>query len=1110
MDKVSLRADIRLLRLAIERGLLDWEDIEAVPRPSSPDVTRNASAWGPWVSRLIDGGHLEERALIDLIRQLDPEAEERVEVPEVPKAPVPDSWDRYHIFSRLGAGGMGSVFKAFDPKLNRFVALKFLHTKNRQHAAAFLDEARAQAQVEHPLICQVYEVGEVEAQPYIAMRFIDGRPLYEAARDFPLQTKVQLIQQVGDALHSAHQKGLIHRDIKPGNILVTTNQKGALRCIVVDFGLAQTMDTREAEGDEVAGTPDYLAPEQLAGDPIDHRTDIYSLGAVFYELLTGHVPFRGRNVGETLHLISGADPAPPSQLDDEIPRDLDAIVLKCLSKKPSERYSSAVDLVRDLDNFIEGKPISARSGSVPYRTGKFFRRHRWVALAAALGVVALLALSALGLYTRQRDQRQAELTRRFGEEVKAMEASMRYATLLPPHDMSGQRARLEEQMSGLSAEMEALGSIADGPGSYALARGYLALGRYELAKQHLERAWQADYREPEVAVALGQAIGHLYEQATYASPLPRSTVIAQATREELGRVLRSPALEYLRAGRSETSGLYLRALIAFYEGNYDQAIADADEAYASRPWFYEARHLVAKVHQARGQEAAHAGRYPEALQHFDRAEAILDELSDVARSSVEIQISNCRCANQRNETRRALAPLTQADIDRALAACDRAIALDPAAADAYSLKSRISWRWGDEVARRGEDPRPHLDTAIGFAKTAIEANPNSSAAYQNLAAAHRLTGSWQRLRGIDPVPALEQAIAAAQAAIERQPEVAIGYNSLGNARLLLARHLMTRGEDPTDRLAEAIAAYETGIALNPAFTPALLNLGSAWTTRADWDIAGGVDPTPPIEKALAPLRRAVEINPNYLQLHNNLGNAYNTLAVAQLQRGDDPTTNIEAAMASYRRALEINPDYAIGLYNLAFVQRSLARHQLHNGIDSRPAEEAAETAIARAIELNASDPENFIEYAELELLRAERLLSEGADPAPRVADAERSIARARALNSDAPRLFYLEALGSRYLGQWNLTNGSPAAQTIARGIELAGRAADLNPQLHESVALQAALLGMQSQLLAPANRRPLAQRALELLERACDGNPSLRFEYRDDLTELQRLAAAAE
>lgn len=1109
MSKVSLRADIRLLRLAIEQGLLAWEDLEAVPQPTQPGRQGEGAVWGPWISRLIESGHLEEKGLVRLIQQLDPEAEEPLPTPDEPKAPVPENWDRYHIFSRLGAGGMGSVFKAFDPQLNRFVALKFLHTKDRQYAEAFLDEARAQAQVEHPLICQVYEVGEVEAQPYIAMRFIDGRPLFETAERFPLITKVRLIQQVADALRAAHQKGLIHRDIKPGNILVTTNQQGALRCIVVDFGLAQTIGGPADEGDEVAGTPDYLAPEQLRGEAVDHRTDVYSLGAVLYELLVGKVPFHGRNVDETLKMISRTDPRPPSALDSSIPRDLDAIVLKCLAKQPADRYSSAADFLRDLERFVAGEPIEAHSAGVRYIAQKWLSRHRWVALAGALGLVTLLGLGALSLYTQRQTRQRADMARRFSDEVKDMAASMRYATLLPQHSMDAHRAELETQMARIKAEMGRLGPLALGPGNYALGRGYFAQHRYEPAKRHLETAWESGYQGPEVADALGQTIGQLYEEATYVSSGARGTILAQATRKELVRVLRGPALEYLRAGSSDSSGRYVEALIAFYEGRYEEAIADADAAHAARPWFYEARQLVGRVHEARGQEASHAGQYDESVRHFALAEAVYAELADVARSDAEIQVSTCRCLSRRNETYRTLRSLEQRHVDEALSACLRARELDPDFAQAFSLESRITWRWADVLSRRGEDPRPYLERSVAAASAAIERNPESSAAHQNMAAANRLLGSWEMLRGIDPLPALERSISAAEKAIEHQPDVAIGYNSLGNANLLVARHQSGRGQDPEEHLARAIESYEKAIELNSVYTPSLLNLGDAWTTRADWEVSRGQDPTSSIARAQESLERAVAINPNFLQLHNNLGNAHNTLALWLLQQGGDPAERIEAAVGSYRRALEIQPNYAIGLYNLAFAERLRARHQLATGADSAPAERAAEQAIRRAIELNASDPENFIELAELDLLRAQGALASDANPGPALRNVDESIRQARALNSTDPRLFYLEGLGRRYGAEWNLSQGAPAAVLLSEGLALTEQALALNSGLSEAIALQGVLLKLQTRLLPPARRTELAQRALDTLQSALEANPAMAREYETDLAELRRMLASS-
>ncbi len=1101
MSKLSLRADIRLLRMAIERGLLSWEDLEAVPQPQSDDEMESA-VWGPWVSRLIESGHLDEKALIGLVRGLDPEAGNAPAVPEEPVAPVPANWDRYHIFSQLGAGGMGSVFKAFDPKLNRFVALKFLHRSDPNLTEAFLDEARSQAQVEHPLICQVYEVGDVEGQPYIAMRFIDGKPLHRAATAFPLVTKLRLIEQVADALQAAHQKGLIHRDIKPGNILVTTNQRGALRCIVVDFGLAQSLSGPVQEGDEVAGTPDYLAPEQLSGGQVDRRTDIYSLGAVLYELISGRVPYKGRNIGQTLQLITAGRAAPPSRYEPSIPKELDAVVLKCISRDPEDRYSTAADLLADLRRFLRGEPIAAHSTRLAYRTRKFIGRHRWVTLAASLGLIALVGLGAFGLFTRAQARQRADLARSFGETVKSMEASTRYSALLPLHDTSRQRAELERQMAEIREEMERLGPLAEGPGNYALGRGHLARHRHELAKQHLEAAWNAGYQGPEVASALGQAIGRLYDQAVYAGPMPRNTMTAQSTREELARVFRDPALEYLRAGTEDSSGRYVQALIALYEGSYEEAVRLAENAFADEPWFYEAKRLVGRVREAEGDEAAHAGDYDGALAHYDAAHSIYIDLSDVARSDAELRVAACRCLSQRNEVRRLQGELERAEVDLALEACREALTIDEGIAEAFSLQSRILWRWADQQRRRGASPVADLEQAIALARRAIETNPQSSAAHQNLAASYRLLGSWRMVRGDDPLPDLEQAITAAEAAISLQPEVAIAHNSLGNAAILTSRHLASRGEDPLERIDQAIASYERAIELNPLYVPALLNLGNAWISRTDWEIAHGIDPSDSIDRALVPLHRAVDINPNYLQLHNNLGNAHTTRALARFVRNEPLGNEIDLAVASYRRALEINPNYAIGAYNVAYAERLRARHLQLSGEDPTEAEEEAERAIRDAIRFNPSDPDNQFELAELQLFRAHRTLSGGGDPTTACQAARTAILAAEQLNDSDARIPFLSARVRRYLAGWNLRQGRPAAAVVEEGIALARQALERNPEFHEANAVMGVLLGLRAEPLSGEVREATLQRAESTLRDALAASPGLEREYRAEMEAL--------
>ena len=409
---------------------------------------------------------------------------------------------------------MGSVYKAFDPSLNRYVAIKFLHRNDPAQTAQFLREARSQARVDHPNVCRVYEVGEVAGRPYIAMQFIDGLSLAEIHDVLPVEAKVRLVRDVARAVHAAHRMGLIHRDLKPGNVLVGKGEGDDFAPHVVDFGLARDAeDTGLTRPGTVTGTPAYLSPEQALGQTLDRRTDVYSLGVVLYELLGGRPPFQGENPPQTLIRLIREEAVPLSKLNPAVPRDLETVVMKCLEKDPNRRYDSARSLADDLERWLAGDAIAARPASWAYRLGKRLRKNRAAAAVAAAAVLSLLVLGAVTVRNHWRARETAELAQRFGQEVKEVADTMRLAALLPRHDITAHKAELSRQLAGIETEMARLGSLAEGPGHAALGQGFLALHQYELARRHLEAAWQAGPRTPEVAASLGRAIGLLYERA---------------------------------------------------------------------------------------------------------------------------------------------------------------------------------------------------------------------------------------------------------------------------------------------------------------------------------------------------------------------------------------------------------------------------------------------------------------------------------------------------------------------------------------------------------------------------------------------------------------------
>jgi len=320
---------------------------------------------------------------------------------------MPRDFGDYEILAEIGRGGMGVVYRARQKDLDRTVAIKMILASNlasAEHVRRFRDEARAAAKVRHSNVVHIHEVGQHHGQHYFTMEYVEGESLAERVGRGRLdpQTAARLVAKVAQAVDHLHQHGIVHRDLKPSNVLLDAGGEP----YVTDFGLAKFFaggSNATATG-VIAGTPCYMAPEQAAGRnaEVGPASDVYSLGAILYEVLTGRPPFFRESPLDTLLEVLGSEPPPPRHLNRSIPRELERICLKCLSRSPGDRYRSAAALAEDLDHFLKGEAIEARPPGLLQHLWNWIRRQP--ALASRVGILGAFYLVELANYSLDNEE----------------------------------------------------------------------------------------------------------------------------------------------------------------------------------------------------------------------------------------------------------------------------------------------------------------------------------------------------------------------------------------------------------------------------------------------------------------------------------------------------------------------------------------------------------------------------------------------------------------------------------------------------------------------------------------------------------------------------------
>ncbi|MBL0313717.1 MAG: protein kinase [Holophagaceae bacterium] len=1140
-----------LLRKAQARGLLSAEELDL------DDIN---------MEFLLRSGRISQAQLAQLEGELKQEADDPSQLPtQAEPTPDPDlvaleasfhGWDRYEVLCFIAQGGMGRVYKAQDRKLGRLVALKFVAAGSGSAPHRFAVEAQAQARVEHKAVCRIYEVGDWHGQPYIALQYIDGKPLSECFGKMGLEEKVNLMREAAEGLHAAHRLGLIHRDIKPANIMVERCADGRLQPYVMDFGLARVQETSGlTQTGMIVGTPAYMAPEQARGDQavVDRRSDVYALGATLYEVLTGKRPFEAKSSMDVLVAILNEEPRPLRQLVPSLPVDLESITLKCLEKDPAKRYESAQAVADDLGRFLEGEPIKARQIGPLQRLQRRIRKYPIASSLISGSILLAVGLGGMGIRAAWRAREQTALAQRFGQDAEQIDAILRYGHLLPMHHLKAEKALVIERMKSITMRMDQMGSLAQGPGNTALGRGHLALGNLPEARKALERAWGDGNHSPETASALGQVLAGIYQQSlAEARKIPNPTQ-REKHKKALAAELRDPALRYLQAGRSHSGfGAYIEGLIALQEERFDEALVKAGEASRQIPWFYEAIALEGQIWSAQASSLAERGEYGAVVEAVRKSEAAYDRALPIARSDDSLFLGKAKSILVEVTVNGEQGRSTEVPFARGLEALREARRADPDRVETYTLEARLRWQRASDLDNSGRDGREELKASITAAEEGIRLDPKDIRNLESLSMAYWYLSQQETNRGADGEPALQKAEEAVQRGQAVDPGSSIIYRNLGVVYGIRAEGCDRKGMDPRPDLEQSVAAFRKAIELDPDYIQAHTNLANALILLAGMQSDRGDDPRNAAEQADATLAKAVELNPNLADTWDERGKVRNILANYHHQRGEDPRQDIELALKHFQAALSRNTAMPQAMVHQAEALLLNATYLREIGqAPGKPLEEAeqasrrsrkiirdygeivatfadilhlkaeilaerkqpvgplldeAREAISIALKRDSSSPWLWERRARIELLRA-RLDPGTASKA--LQSSESFLQKAEAHSAQTTVNLNLRARLAKEQAAFASRSGTNADPVLRQGLEALDRSMTLNPNQAEARALRGALLLSRSRGQKEAKtRREDARMAHLEFEAALRANPLLRREWQAFLDEAAKISAS--